>query len=497
MVNEIILEMKQISKKFTGVNALNEVCLAVRKGEVHAICGENGAGKSTLMKILNGVYFADSGEIWIKGKKSAIKSPEQAQQNGLSIIFQEFNLIDALSVAENIFLGRLKKKSGRIDWNAIFNDAAVLLEHIGCSMDPRTPVGEISVSQKQMVEIAKALSYDAEIIVMDEPSATLTEKEMDNLYRIIAELKGKNITILYISHKMEEIFKISDRITVLRDGKAICTVNTCETCRNDIVGSMVGRTVDQEFPYRIAACNAEKVLEVSGVSRKGVLKDVAFDVRKGEILGIAGLVGAGRTELVRAIFGADRVNSKRVVIKGREVKINSPFDAIENGLALLTEDRKQQGLILRFPISVNITVSKLKSIVKYGLVFFGKENRIAEEFIARLGIKTPFSGQKCIYLSGGNQQKVVLAKWLYTNADILILDEPTRGIDVGSKHEIYMMMNMLVKEGKSILMISSEMPEILGMSDRIIVMHEGEIKGEFENDTRQVTAEHVMHCAIG
>ena len=497
MVNDIILEMKKISKKFTGVNALNDVCLAVVKGEIHAICGENGAGKSTLMKILNGVYFADSGEIWIKGIKSIIDSPEQAQQNGLSIIFQEFNLIDTLSAAENIFLGRLKKKSGRIDWNTVYQDAADLLEHIGCSMDPRTPVGDISVSQKQMVEIAKALSYNSEIIVMDEPSATLTEKEMDNLYRIISELKEKNITIIYISHKMDEIFKISDRITVLRDGNIICTVNTCETCRNDIVSSMVGRTIDQEFPCRETACNSERVLEVSGVTRKGVLKDAAFHLRKGEILGIAGLVGAGRTELVRAIFGADKVNSKKVVIKGREVKIKSPIDAIENGLALLTEDRKEQGLILPFPISVNITVSKLKAIVKYGLVMFRKENRIAEDYVARLGIKTPFAGQKCVYLSGGNQQKVVLAKWLYADADILILDEPTRGIDVGSKHEIYLMMNMLVKAGKSIIMISSEMPEILGMSDRIIVMHEGEIKGEFENNTRQVTAEHVMHCAIG
>jgi ABC-type sugar transport system ATPase subunit len=463
---------------------------------VHALCGENGAGKSTLMKILYGVYTADSGEILIKGSRKIINSPGKAQEYGLSIIFQEFNLVDTLSVAENIFLGRLKKKAGKIDWDSIYKDAEELLKHIGCNVNPRTPVSEITVAQKQMTEIAKALSYNAEIIVMDEPSATLTENELKNLYRIISELKAKGITIIYISHKMEEIFKISDRITVLRDGNVICTENTCDTCIANVIRNMVGRCVDQKFPKRDNSCRNEIVLEACNVNRKGVLKSASLKLKKGEILGIGGLVGSGRTEFVRAIFGADKVNSKKISVNGNEVKIKSPIHAIKNGIALVTEDRKQQGLILNFSIAKNITMTKLRDVITLGMVSSKKETGIASEYVQKLEIKTPSIQQQCIFLSGGNQQKTVLAKWLYSDAEILILDEPTRGIDVGSKHEIYLMMNKLVAAGKSIIMISSEMPEILGMSDRIIVMHEGKIKGEFDNSTQQITAEQVMNCAI-
>lgn len=496
MDSNIILEMKNICKSFPGVVALNNVNLALKKGEVHALCGENGAGKSTLMKILYGVYHADSGEIWVKGVKRNIDSPVKAQEYGLSIIFQEFNLVNTLSVAENIFLGRLKTdKKGKVHWKDIYREAKELLLHIGCDIDTKTPVGDLSVSQKQMVEIAKALSYNAEIIVMDEPSATLTDKEMNNLYRIINELREKQITIIYISHKMDEIFKISDQVTVLRDGNIICTLKTSQTSREEIVSNMVGRCLDQEFPKRDSCCG-EKVLEIKNFSRKGVLRNISLYLRKGEVLGIAGLVGAGRTELVRAIFGADSVDEGKILINGNDVKIKSPLNAIKNKIALVTEDRKQQGLILRFSVKRNISITNLKEIIKYGLVVNRRENAVAKEYIGKLSIKTPSANQECMNLSGGNQQKVVLAKWLFSNADILILDEPTRGIDVGAKHEIYLIINELVKMGKSIIMISSEMPEVLAMSDRILVMHNGKVTGEFENTVRQVTPEQVMHCAL-
>ena len=497
MNDEIILEMRGINKRFAGVDALVDVNLSVRKGDIHAVCGENGAGKSTLMKILNGVYHVDSGEIWIKGQKKNISTPVQAQMCGISIIFQEFNLVDTLSVAENIFLGRLTDSNKKIDWKDIHSRAQELLDYIGCTVKTKMLVGDISVSQKQMVEIAKALSYNAEIIVMDEPSATLTDKESENLYRIIRELKEKNITIIYISHKMDEILRISDRITILRDGRLISTCNVSQTSKNEIISQMVGRSIDQEFPARDSAVRDEFALRVNNIERLDVLHDVSLTLRKGEILGIAGLVGAGRTELVRAIFGADKVNRKMVEIWGHEVNIRKPPDAIRNKMALLTEDRKQQGLILDFPVYKNISICALWEFLSFGLLRFKKEYSVASEYVDKLAIKTPSIRQRCVYLSGGNQQKVVLAKWLYSNADILILDEPTRGIDVGSKQEIYHMMNELIAKGKSIIMISSEMPEILGMSDRILVMHKGVIKGEFENDARQVTPEQIMHCAIG
>ena len=494
---EIILEMRGINKRFAGVDALVDVNLSVRKGDIHAICGENGAGKSTLMKILNGIYQVDSGEIWIKGQKRKISSPEQAQMSGLSIIFQEFNLVDTLSIAENIFLGRLTGSNKKIDWKDIHSRAQELLDYIGCTVKTKMLVGDISVSQKQMVEIAKALSYNAEIIVMDEPSATLTDKESENLYRIIRELKEKHITIIYISHKMDEILRISDRITILRDGRLISTCDVSQTSKNEIISQMVGRSIDQEFPARDSAAQDEFALRVNNIERLDVLHDVSLTLRKGEILGLAGLVGAGRTELVRAIFGADKVNRKTVEVGGRQMNIRKPADAIRNKIALLTEDRKQQGLILNFPVYKNISICALRDFVRLGFLRFKKEYGVASEYIDKFAIKTPSIHQKCVYLSGGNQQKVVLAKWLYCDVDILILDEPTRGIDVGSKQEIYHMMNELVAKGKSIIMISSEMPEILGMSDRILVMHKGVIKGEFENDARQVTPEQIMHCAIG
>lgn len=495
MVNKAILEMKNISKTFPGVVALDNATLTIEKGELHALCGENGAGKSTLMKILYGIYKADSGEIWINGIKRNIDSPLKAQKCGLSIIFQEFNLIDTLSVAENIFLGRLKiNRIEKINWSEIYKDASKLLQHIGCTIDPKIPVGNLSVSQKQMVEIAKALSYNSEIIVMDEPSATLTDKEVENLYKIIQELREKDITIIYITHKMDEIFKISDRVTVLRDGKLISTKDTNDTSREELISSMVGRSINQEFPKR-ECCIGENLLEVKNISRKGVLDNIRFTLKKGEVLGIAGLVGSGRTELVRAIFGADKFEG-HVYLRGKEIKIKSPSEAIRNKIALVTEDRKEQGLVLKSTIKKNITITKLKMNSFLGLISNSKENKDSNEYIDKLSIKTPSINQLCINLSGGNQQKVVLAKWLYADADILILDEPTRGIDVGAKHEIYLIINELVKIGKSVIMISSEMPEVLGMSDRVIVMHKGRITGEFDNNVCKLTPEKIMKCAL-
>ncbi|HCT92714.1 MAG TPA: D-xylose ABC transporter ATP-binding protein [Lachnospiraceae bacterium] len=496
-MDDIVLEMKHISKQFVGVKALDDVSLSVRRGEVHAICGENGAGKSTLMKILNGIYRADSGEIWLNGKLRNIQSPEEAHKAGLSIIFQEFNLVDTLSVAENIYLGRLREKGVKLNWRAIERRAEEQLKNIGAEIDPRIAVSRLSVSQKQMVEIAKALSYDANVIVMDEPSATLTDKEAQKLFSVISDLKKKQITVIYISHKMDEVFALSDRITVLRDGVAVSTAATKDTTRREVIASMVGRAMENEYPVRQGRRTDETVMRVTHIRRKPVLHDVSFEVKKGEILGIAGLVGAGRTELVRAVFGADPVSEGQIEIKGVQKKIKSPMDAIKNGVALVNEDRKELGLVLKFPIAENISICKIGSIVRKGFIQRKQENRIAEEYTGKLAIKSTSCRQKCVFLSGGNQQKVVLAKWLYADADILLLDEPTRGIDVGSKYEIYKWINRLADAGKAVVMISSELPEILGLSDRILVLHRGKVAGEFENEDKTATAEEIMSCAIG
>lgn len=496
-MSEFALEMKNISKIFTGVKALDDVSLSVYKGEVHAICGENGAGKSTLMKILNGVYKNDSGSIFIGGNKVDIQSPLDAQHKGLSIIFQELNLVETLSVAENIYLGRLCEKGKRINWKDVYKRAKEQLKSIGCEIDPKTIVSKLSVSQKQMVEIAKAVSYNADIVVMDEPSASLTESEVEHLFCIIENFKRKGITTIYISHKMDEVFALSDRISVLRDGKMIATVNTNETTRDSIIAMMVGRSLENEYPKREGAKSDAISLDVHCIARKGCLNDVQFRAHKGEILGIAGLVGAGRTELVRAIFGADPVDKREVSINGKPVMIDSPIKAIQNGIALLNEDRKELGLVLKFSVAQNLTICKPDSVIRGGIYNRKKENQIARELIQKINIKTPSEKQKCLYLSGGNQQKVVLAKWLLTDADILILDEPTRGIDVGSKYEIYQIINRLADSGKTIIVISSELPEILGIADRIVVMHRGKMVGEFDNSAKNVSAEQILRCAIG
>ncbi len=491
-MNEYVLEMKGITKTFPGVIALDNVSFGVKKGEVHALVGENGAGKSTLMKILNGVIKANSGEMYLDGTKTNISGVNDAQDKGLSIIFQEFNLINTLSVAENIFLGGLNRPK-IVDWRNMRIKAQGLLKSLGFSFDVRRVVGELSTAEKQLVEIAKALSFNSKIIVMDEPTSSLTKSEEKMLFKIIKELKAKGVTIIYISHKLEEIFEICDTVTVLRDGKVIDVNPVSAITKDMIIEKMVGRTVDVEYPKR-TILPGEKVMEVKNLYRTKILKNISFDLRKGEILGIAGLVGSGRTELAEAIFGAERFDKGNIKINGKVIKLRSTRDGKANSIGMVTEDRKETGLVLDFSVTNNITITNLNNVTSQRILNSRKEKDVAKRFIEELKIKTPSHKQEVVNLSGGNQQKVVLAKWLFSNADILILDEPTRGIDVGAKYEIYCLMNKLVAEGKSIIMISSELPEVLGMSDRILVMHEGEIKGELLGES--ASGEDVMQMII-
>lgn len=497
MEQEVILSLRNITKSFPGVKALDNISVDFFKGEVHSIAGENGAGKSTLMKILTGVYSLEEGEIWLDGVKERIRNPLDAIKKGLSIIFQEFNLVDALSITENIFIDRLAKAGGMwIDWKDRNRRAAELMREVGYEIDPTTLIKDLSVAEKQMVEIAKAISYGSKIIIMDEPSATLTSREVESLMKIINDLRAKGVTVIYISHKLEEVLEISDRVSVMRDGKLISTRNVSDVTREGIIVDMVGRTIGEEYPIREqSSVQEEVVLEVKNLKRNGVFEDISFQLKKGQVLGLAGLVGAGRTEIVRAIFGADKLDGGEVYLKGKRVSMNKPEDAIQNKIALLTEDRKNQGLLLQFPVSKNISMANLERVTHRGFVNRKQEKRVAEEYIKLLAIKTPTTEQKAIHLSGGNQQKVVLAKWLFADSDIIILDEPTRGIDIGAKHEIYLLINRLVKEGRSVIFISSELPELLAMSDRILVINEGRIKGSLEQ-REDITAENVMQLIL-
>lgn len=491
---DFALEMLDINKSFPGVKALTNVTFQVKKGEVHALVGENGAGKSTLMKILNGVFKADSGQIRIHGKEVEINNTNDAKDLGIGLIFQEFNLIPSLSVAENVYLGRLKNKASLVDWASMNKEAEKLLKSLDFNFNPRTTVDYLSVAEKQLVEIAKVLSLNANIILMDEPTATLTSKEIDKLFNIIRNLKEKGITIIYISHRLEEIFGIADTVTVLRDGEVILTNDVSKETKTNIIEKMVGRSLQLEFPPREKRCG-EVVLEVKNINSR-LLKDISFELHAGEILGIAGLVGSGRTELAKAVFGEDPPISGTISVKGRVRRIKSTFSAKKCGIALVPEDRKEEGLVLDFSVMSNSSICNLNKIsMKAGLISKRKERLNSQEITGKLGVKTPTINQKVKNLSGGNQQKVVLAKWLFSDPEILILDEPTRGIDVGAKYEIYQLMNAMVAEGKAIIMISSELPEVLGMSDRILVMSNGRIKGTFKNE--EIDANMIMKTAIG
>ena len=495
-MGETALEMKNITKTFPGVKALDSVCFKVRKGEIHAIVGENGAGKSTLMKVLNGVYQSDSGQIFLNGQEVKIRNINEAQDLGISLIFQENNLIPQLSVAENFFLGQLPKtKIGLIDWKRMENEARSIFTQLNYEIDPKEMVVNLSAADKQMVEVARAISKNAKIIIMDEPTSSLTDVEIENLFAIIRNLKKNGTTIIFISHKMEEIFAIADSVSVQRDGQMIHTAPISELTADRIVELMVGRSVDTEFPARKSEIG-DVVLEARNLCRKNLIYNVSFSLHKGEILGFAGLVGAGRTELAETIFGEGRLSSGEIFLHGKKVSIRNTSQAIKASIGMLTEERKETGLALGATVRNNIIISKLKKVCLGGGLWISrrKANEAASRYVEELRIKTPSIHQTAYNLSGGNQQKIAIAKWLFSDADILIFDEPTRGIDVGAKHEIYNIMNRLAGEGKSIIFISSELPELMGMSDRIVVMHEGHKKGELSKD--EFSSEGIMKLAV-
>lgn len=489
--------MENINKSFPGVQALKDAYFELRRGEVHALVGENGAGKSTLMKILVGAYKKDSGRIVYKGREVDIPNPRVAQEIGISMVFQELNLMPHLTVAQNIFIGREPRKRSFpifLDDLEINNKTRALLEMLHVKVDPDVKVSNLTVGKQQMVEIAKALSFNSEVIIFDEPTATLSEAETEELFNVIRKLKNQGIGIIYISHRLEELRKIADRVTVMRDGCYIGTENMDNLPIEKIISMMVGREIYETLREKEVEENAEVVLEVKNLQRGKIFRNVSFKLRKGEILGFAGLVGAGRTEVARAIFGADPYDYGEIYVKGRKVNIKNPSDAIRNGIAYLSEDRKRYGLMPDLDVKTNIILPSMKDFLNaLGFVDDKEAEKVSKDYVDKLRIRTPSVKQKVKNLSGGNQQKVVVAKWLLKNCDILIFDEPTRGIDVGAKNEIYKLLNELVKEGKSIIMISSELPEILRMSHRIVVMCEGRITGELTAD--KATEEEIMKYA--
>lgn len=495
MNQETILVMENISKAFPGVKALSDVHLTVHRGTVHALMGENGAGKSTLMKILNGMYTPDSGTVTFQGKVVQIPDTETALKLGISMIHQELSPVPYMTVAENIFLGREPlRRLGMIDKRKLYADTRDLLQRLEININPQALMKELSVANTQMVEIAKAISYDASLIIMDEPTSAITDREVAHLFRMIRALKAKGVAIIYITHKMDEVFQIADEVTVFRDGRHIATVPASQTDKNSLIAMMVGRALTAIFPKEDAPIG-EVVLSVRNITRKGIVKDVSFDLRRGEILGLAGLMGAGRTEVIEGIFGIKPIDAGEIIVKGQKVKINEPSDAIKHGLALLTEDRKLTGIMGVLPVRDNMMIASLGSYVERGLLKKQMIEETCRREKSRLEIKTPHMDQVIRLLSGGNQQKVLVSRWLLTMPDILILDEPTRGIDVGAKAEIHKLMCKLAQEGKAIIMISSELPEILGMSDRVLVMHEGRVGGMFER--KDATQETIMRAATG
>ena len=496
-MSEYFLEMLDIGKSFPGVHALDHVNLKIKKGEVHALIGENGAGKSTLMKILAGVYKADSGEIRLNGEKLEFHNPQDAISKGISVIYQELNLVPHLNAIENVMLGHEIHRHSFINKKEENAQAAKWLDYTsrGVLRNYKQPVRFLSVAMQQMVDIAKALSYNARIIVMDEPTDSLTDSEICILFEIIEKLKADGITVIYISHRLEEIFKVCDRVTVLRDGKFIASEDTKSVDKNWLIKQMIGRDLGNTFPPRKRAFTDETVLKVEKLCSDR-FSDINFEIKKGEIVGFAGLVGSGRTEVMRAIFGADPVRSGSIVESdGKKVRHRHPSSAVGARMGFATEDRKSQGLFLNLDVKTNVCAAVWPKIVSRGFVRGSQETEITQKYIRDLKIAATGPAQRCKNLSGGNQQKVVLAKWLATQSKILILDEPTRGIDVGAKYEIYTLMDRLVQEGVSIIMISSEMPEVIAMSDRIVVMHEGRITGELKHD--EAEEEKIMMLATG
>lgn len=491
----IKLRVKGIEKSFPGVKALDNINFAVRKGTVHALCGENGAGKSTLMKIINGLYKPDQGEIYIDEKLVKIPNPIKAREMGIAMIAQELNYVSEMSVEENLFLGRLPvTKMGKVDWKSIRKQTLEFLKKENLPYKPTQKLKTLTVSDIQMLEIIKAISTNAEVIIMDEPTSAITQREVEVLFEKIAELKSRGISIVYISHKMDEVFRIADDITVLRDGTVVETHPASELNMDKVVALMVGRELTNVYPKEEVPVG-EKILDVVGLNSKGVFRDINFHVSQGEIVGFAGLMGAGRTEVMRALFGLDPITSGTVMLHGKEVKINSVKDSIKNDMVMLSEDRRRYGIIPVRSVMENATISSLEKIIYKGYTHKKEEKKVVGEYFDRMSVKTPSLETPIQALSGGNQQKVLLAKWMLRNPDILILDEPTRGIDVGAKFEIYKLMTDLVKEKKGVIMVSSELPELIGMCDRIYVMSQGLITGELaQSDFSQ---ELIMKFATG
>jgi ribose transport system ATP-binding protein len=490
------LHLHAIVKRFPGVLALNDVGLDVRPGEVHALLGENGAGKSTLIKVISGVYQPDTGDIHVDGRPVHIRNPHDAQRLGISTIYQEFTLAPDMTVAENIFLGRepLRLRAlAIVDRKALIRQTRDVLASLDLQIDPEATVKHLGVAQQQMVEIAKALSLDARLIIMDEPTATLTSHEIDRLFQAIARLRTRNVAVVYVSHRLDEVKAVCDRATILRDGAYVATVPVSSTTIDEMIRLMVGRDLKEKFP-KITAEPREEVLRVEELTRKGELHGVSFSVRRGEIVGIAGLVSSKRTETARAIFGADPIDSGRILLRGKPVKVRTPADAIEHGIALVPEDRKRHGIFASLSVWENVVLSALRRFSRNGILDVRHEKQRAQEFVASLRIQTSDLEKRVRDLSGGNQQKVVIAKWLNTHAEVFLFDEPTRGIDVGGKIEVYRLMGELISRGAAIVMISSELPEILGLSDRILVMREGRICGEF--DRADATEEKILNCAL-
>ena len=495
-MGEYVVELRNVTKRFPGVVALHNMQLAVKPGEIHGLIGENGAGKSTLIKVLTGVHMADEGEIYVHGERKIFKNPNESAAAGIACVYQELNIEKLLSVTDNIFINKWTKKGFLLDYEGMHKKAAEVMQSLGQDIDPRKAAGTFGMGVQQMIEIAKAVLIDAKMIIMDEPTSSLGEKEVKQLMQTCRELKARGVGILFVSHKLEELFELCDRVTVIRDGEFIETRDIAGWNNDSLISAMVGRTLENQFPKEFGT-KGECMLKIENLSIGGVLKDVSLEAYGGQILGMSGLVGAGRTETVRAVFGADPIDGGKIYIKGKEVNVKSPKQAIAEGIALLTEDRKGQGLVLQESIRTNLVLASLK---RHTTGLFLDEKRIQESgegHIRTLRIKTPSIDEIVGQLSGGNQQKVVIGKWLNSEADIYIFDEPTRGIDVGAKVEVYNVMNSLVKAGKCVIMISSEMPEILGMSDRVVVMRGGKVMATVDRDSKHFNQEDIMKAAWG
>ena len=476
MDNNYILTLKNITKEFPGVKALDDVTINIERGTIHGLVGENGAGKSTLIKVLAGIYQPNKGEIILDGKPCRFNSPIEARRAGISVVHQEIKLAEPLSVAENMFLGNVQLKNGLVDWKGMRRRAREIVEDLGMDIDINAQVSSLTVAKKQIVEIMHAINNNSRILIMDEPSAVLTDRELEVMFRIVKQLRDEGITIIYISHRLDEIFGLCSNVSVLRDGCHIDTIPVASVDRQGLINMMVGREMGQEYPKEVGNVGGT-ILEVKNLSR-GILQDISFEVKSGEVFGISGLVGAGRTELARAILGIDKPESGEVYVRGKKVHYRTFADAIRDGLGLIPEDRKLQGLVQIMSVKRNTTLVNMKRVLRAGVISSSLEEKLSKEYADKLHVVTPSRETEVQYLSGGNQQKVVIAKWLFQNSEILFLDEPTRGIDVGAKAEIYRLINRMAKEGKTIIMISSEMPELLGMCDRIMVMHEGHKMGE-------------------